>query len=348
MNRGFKLKPLIVLLVLSSLSMACEMKQNLDEMHDATVTMADTTERMEKKTGELDKKSADLDAKTAELYDALRQGNAAILRKEFLEAMSDSQEMPKKLGLAVKYFWSFEFQLWSNQGLDGVERREELAASAAREFIREIHEYASHNDFISPTSSDNKDKNFLALATTLHEVNDKQKNRLKKSEHKLMSMLSLIERALAEGKALKEGALTIDQMTTASRDLLVFEDKLIQILQARHNFILAMLVAKASHVDQDLKAKVLLGLFGTKWSLDLSQYNDIEVAEMKKYLKAVKDTRALLTRNGYKIEADKTIVKIMGNGQVVKSLIKQDSRQKTETELIEMIEAVRADSVELK
>lgn len=356
------LKPFIALALLGGLTTACEMKQNLDEMHKATVTMADTTkdmskttkdmsettQRMEQKTIELDKKTNDLDSKTAELYDALRQGNAAILRKEFLEAMNDAKEMPKKLGMGVKYFWSFEFQLWSMQGLDDQHRREELASSAAREFIREIHEFAPSNDFISPTSNDNNDKNFLALATTLHEVNDKQKNRLSKTDQKLVSMLSLMDRALAEGKALKAGEITNEQLADSSKDLLIFEHKVIQILQARHNFILAMLVAKASKVDQSLKEKVLLGLFGNKWNLDLAQYNDVEIAEMTKYLKGVRDTRAILTRNGYTVEVDKTIAKVMANGQAVKSVTKLAQRQKVEAELLTLVEEIRSAKVELK
>ncbi|WP_374028971.1 hypothetical protein [Bdellovibrio bacteriovorus] len=164
MLRDSRLKSLVLLACAGGLVSACEMKKNLDDMHKATVEMSETTKRMEEKTTELDKKSESLDSKTAELYDALRQGNAAILRKEFLDQMSEATEIPKKLALGVKYYWAFEFQLWSMQGLDNDVRREELAVSAAREFIREIHEYAPTNDFISPTTSDNKEKNFFGFS----------------------------------------------------------------------------------------------------------------------------------------------------------------------------------------
>lgn len=383
MSQNSTVKTMIVVALLGIFTSACEMKKNLDDMHTSTVEMGDTTKdmskttqdmsqttkdmsvttkdmsqttkemnettkRMEQKTSELDKKSGALDAKTAELYDALRQGNAAILRKDFLDQMTASNEMPKKLALGVKYFWAFEFQLWSMQGLDDSARREELASSAAREFIREIHEYAPKNDFISPRTKDNYEKNFLALATTLHEVNDKQKNRIDKAGLTRMSMLSLIERALIEKRALASGQISVDQLSPSSYDLLNFEDKLAQILQARHNFLLAMLVSKASNVDKAWTKKVTLGVLGMSWTLDLSKFNDVEIAEMKRFAKAALETRLILNRAGYAIEADKTLTKILRNSIIKRGTSKTLVRHTTEDQLLAYINNIKSTPVILK
>ncbi|WP_374032126.1 hypothetical protein [Bdellovibrio bacteriovorus] len=348
MLRDSHLKTLLMLACVGSLTSACEMKKNLDDMHKSTVEMNETTKRMEEKTGELDKKSESLDNKTAELYDALRQGNAALLRKEFLQQLNESKEMAKKLSLGVKYFWAYEFQLWSMQGLDNDHRREELASSAAREFIREIHEYAPTEDFISPTSDDNRDMNFLALVTTLHEVNDKQKNRVDPKGIEHMSMLSLIERALKQKADLDAGRISLNDLKPSSYDLLAFESKLIQILQARQNFILTMLVAKASNIDKGLKNKVKLGLLGMKWTLDLSKYNDVEVNEMTRYLKAVLDTRKILKDAGHAIEVDDTIQKVLMNGQIAKAKKQADVRAAAEGQILTYIQQVRSASVVTK
>jgi len=348
MERGLNMKTLLMMACLGSMVSACEMKQNLDEMHKATVQMSDTTKRMEEKTTDLDTKTESLDAKTAELYDALRQGNSSLLRKEFLEQLTESKEMAKKLSFGVKYFWAFEFQLWSMQGLDDDHRREELASCAAREFIREVHEYAPTNDFISPTTDDNNEKNFLVLATTLHEVNDKQKTRIDKAGLQRMSMLTLIERALTQKKELQEGKITVEQLAPSSYDLLAFEEKLVQLLQARHNFILTMLVAKASHIDQGWTNKIKLGLLGMKWTLDLSHYNAVEITEMKRYIQAVIDTRAILTRAGYPVVVDSTIMKIVANGQAVKSKSANSLRQKDEAEILQAILGLKTAQVQLK
>jgi len=347
---------ILMSLCLCGLLSACEVKKNLDDMHDATVKMSnttedmsDTTKRMEEKTGELDKKSGSLDEKTAELYDALRQGNAAVLRKEFLEQMTGSKEMPKKLALGVKYFWAFEFQLWSMQGLDDAARREELATSGAREFIREIHEYAPTNDFISPTTSDNKEKNFLALATTLHEVNDKQKLRVDPKGIEHMSMLTLIERALTEKRSLEAGKISVSQLSGSSYELLNFEGKMIQLLQARHNFILAMIVARTSKVDQSLQTKVKLGLLGMKWSMDLNKFSDVEVAELKKYAKAVMDTRIIIDKALHPIEVDKTLLKILNNANITLSTGNRSrDRSATEQELIKYLKMIQNTPADLK
>ncbi|CAE78762.1 hypothetical protein AB1A81_03730 [Bdellovibrio bacteriovorus] len=348
MLRDSHLKTLLLLACVGGLTSACEMKKNLDDMHKSTVEMNETTKRMEEKTGELDKKSESLDNKTAELYDALRQGNAALLRKEFLQQLNESKEMAKKLSLGVKYFWAYEFQLWSMQGLDNDHRREELASSAAREFIREIHEYAPTEDFISPTSDDNRDMNFLALVTILHEVNDKQKNRVDPKGIEHMSMLSLIERALKQKSDLDAGRISLNDLKASSYDLLAFESKLIQILQARQNFILTMLVAKASNIDKGLKNKVKLGLLGMKWTLDLSKYNDVEVNEMTRYLKAVLDTRKILKDAGHAIEVDDTIQKVLMNGQIAKAKKQADVRAAAEGQIITYIQQVRSASVVTK
>lgn len=348
MLRNSHLKTLLTLACVGSLTSACEMKKNLDDMHKSTVEMNETTKRMEEKTGELDKKSESLDNKTAELYDALRQGNAALLRKEFLQQLNESQEMAKKLSLGVKYFWAYEFQLWSMQGLDNDHRREELASSAAREFIREIHEYVPTEEFISPTSDDNRDMNFLALVTTLHEVNDKQKNRVDPKGIEHMSMLSLIERALKQKAELDAGRISLNDLKPSSYDLLAFESKLIQILQARQNFILTMLVAKASNIDKGIKNKVKLGLLGMSWTLDLSKYNDVEVSEMTRYLKAVLDTRKILKDAGHDIVVDETIQKVLMNGQIAKAKKQKDVRAAAEGQIISYIQQVRSASVKTK
>lgn len=342
------LKSVLALACAVSLLSACDMKSNLDDMHKATNEMKDTTKRMEEKTSDLDKKSGALDSKTAELYDALRQGNGALMRKEFLDAMNSSKEMPKKLALGVKYFWAFEFQLWSMQGLDDDARREELESSGAREFIREIQEFVPSDEFIEPTTDDNYKKNFLALAAAMHEINDKQKTRVDPKGLPRVSMLSLFEKALEQNAQLKAGTLTVERLAPSSYDLLSFESKMIQVLQARHNMILAMLVAQASHVNADWKTKVKLGLLGMKWNLDLSKYNDAEIAALKKYTKGIRETRAILTKYGYPVLVDGTLQKILGNGQVVKSAVKIQARQTIESDLAAAFEEIKAAKVEVK
>jgi hypothetical protein len=179
-------------------------------------------------------------------------------------------------------------------------------------------------------------------------VNDKQKNRVDVKGLPHMSMLTLIERALQEKRDLEAGRITTAQLSGSSYELLNFEDKLIQLLQARHNFILTMLVARASKLDQSLKTKLQLGLFGMGWSFDLSKYSDVEIAEMKKYAKAVIDTRAILIQTGHKIEMDETIMKVLNNGMLSASQTKHSNeRTANERELMNSLKAIKGAKVEL-
>jgi hypothetical protein len=250
--------------------------------------------------------------------------------------MHNSKEMPKKLAVSVKYYWSFEFQLWSMIGLDDEARREELASSAAREFIREIHELVPADDtFISPTSKDNNEQDFLALATTLHEVNDKQKNRVDKASIQRFSMLYLIERALDQKTQIDEGKITMAQLAPSSYDLLGFESKLVQLLQARHNFLMTMWLAKASDIDKSFWKKINLGLLGSSWDFDLSKFNDVEVSEMKKYLKAAKEARDILTRNGHEVVVDETVLKVSRNVRMKMTKSNDTVRAGLESQILE-------------
>ncbi|WP_374028972.1 hypothetical protein [Bdellovibrio bacteriovorus] len=188
----------------------------------------------------------------------------------------------------------------------------------------------------------------MALATTMHEVNDKQKNRVDAKGLEHISMLSLIEKALAEKTALDAGKITVSELSHSSYELLNFEEKLVQLLQARHNFILATIVAKMSNVDKSLKNKVKLGVLSMDWTLDLAKLNDVEVAELKRYTKAVLDTRAILTRAGHPIEVDETIMKIMKNGQWAAGKAKALVRQSVENDLRNYLTQIKNAKVELK
>lgn len=310
------------------------MSKNTDGMNSNLEEMKKTTEEMKKITQEVADKSDRLDKKTEELYDSLRQGDAANLRKTFLESMSASVEIPKKLGMATKYFWSFEFQLWSNQGLDDLARREELAASASREFLREVQEYSPEVKFISPTTEDNNEKNFLALATTMHMVNDKQVTRVENTKLEEYSIYHFFEVALKEKSMLDKNQITYSQLSRATTEILFFPERVIQLLQARANFIMAMYIDKGLGISTMGFIKKIAYAMGKDWTLDLKALNEVEVEKMREYLEGVAKTMRILNSSNIKIQLDKKIYTIFSNCKISNSKNFSAERGQREAELV--------------
>jgi hypothetical protein len=133
-----------------SLLIACSQMKQLSDMHDSTNDMADTTksmkastQSMEKLTQALSLKTEELKEMTAQLYIDAKQGTAMGLREDILKKIMNSTSQVEKLSKTAKYFMAFEYQIWSGVGPDTEATREDTAASAAREFMREVQRFVS-------------------------------------------------------------------------------------------------------------------------------------------------------------------------------------------------------------
>lgn len=311
-----------------------KVNNNTEKLVDKTDKLTDNTGKLVDKTDNLGSDIKDMKKTTEELYDSLRQGDAANLRKTFLDAMNVSVEIPKKLGMATKYFWSFEFQLWSNQGLDDATRREELAASASREFLREVQEYSPEVKFISPTTEDNNEKNFLALATTMHMVNDKQVTRVENTKLEEYSIYHFFEVALKEKSLLDKNQISYSQLSRATTEILFFPERVIQLLQARANFIMAMYIDKGLGISTMGFIKKIGYAMGKDWTLDLKSLNEVEVEKMREYLEGIAKTMRILNGSNIKIQLDKKIYTIFSNCKISYSKSFSAERGQREAELV--------------
>src|SRR3990167_6840613 len=94
-------KNLLLLLSLSTLLGACEVKKNLNEMHGATVEMNETTKTMNKNTDEMNTRTTELKTATGELYDALRQGDSLAARRAALDNLVKIKDPARKLSEAA-------------------------------------------------------------------------------------------------------------------------------------------------------------------------------------------------------------------------------------------------------
>lgn len=330
---------------------ACGQIRNLDEMHDATADMRDqtremnrqmkdmgsdtkamgsTTKDMASQTLVLQRLSRGLDEKTAELYDLAKQGAALKAREDELNSLLAAQDPADKISRASKYFMSFEFQVWSKIGQDSLQRREELAAAGAREFMREVQGFirpgqVSVDPFAVPHAglltkgfkgleaifggdvekikalgnedAVNREASLNALSVTLHILNRKQEELLA-ADPKLaeISMFSMIKEALTAKASIDSGAKKAEDFPVYVREILVYEDVAKLLLRARQNFLGVMALARVSKVRED-QLQVPLMMKGP-WTMGLEDLNVVSVREVTRYIKGAIQTQEFLISIG--------------------------------------------------
>lgn len=304
----------------SALVIACGEMKKVDEMHKATMDMSETTKS-------LAKTSDGMKANTEELYDASRQGTALQLRREAMRQLPLASSSGSKVAEAGKYMMSFEYQLWNGAGQDALPgKRDELMKDAVTELFRDLMEFDSGTELSDPTaqfdgephSHNNKDAVFNALAVALQQVNRKQEEMHRaRPDVPLVSMLTLIQTALAEEKDINEGRIAADKISPVSSVVLANKALAVRLLQARQQFIPFVFLAETSPLGKVKFAKNA-GLFSkakgawalasvtgglakalvTGWTLDLDRLNLPQTLEFLHYFKAADATREFLVKTG--------------------------------------------------
>jgi len=272
------------------------MVKNMDEMHDATVSMNDkmdttnqainktnsTTEHMSTTTDGLASTTNGM-AKTTngmatdvaataciagETYTALRQGNTLQARvgEDALGGMDSSHAIEDKIFHAGAYMKAFEFQIPNCADSEYVAHLQIFYRQAAEEFTRVLPNYLTTDKSkwsVSATSTDNKTNDLYALAVSLQELNANivEAWRLSNASGKGKGVLqpqSLLD--LIESSLTRKIQIAAhpEQAILADREFLFNEDMMIQLFQVRMNFLAAMALAKVSNLEE----KGTLGLPG--------------------------------------------------------------------------------------
>ena len=318
-------KNLLLLLSLSTLLGACEVKKNLDEMHGATVEMNETTKTMNKNTDEMNTRTTELKTATGELYDALRQGDSLAARRAALDNLVKIKDPARKLSEAAKYFMSFEFQFWTNEGQDaGEEQRDELAKEAAMEFFKDVQQFIPNMKLVPDpmagqilsTEKSNLVNGLNSLSVAMHYLNPKQEQRLK--EHPEMTPLSMnkiIEESLLAKASIESGEKKIADYPKYVPEVLSNEAIAIYLLEARYNFLAAILLGKSTNVAHSKLAatRVLM----TDWTFDLSKFNIAQTEEIKLFIAGALKTKKTLAKLGVHARTDFLLKRILKNMKLV-------------------------------
>ncbi len=353
-------KALSLLAVCVSMS-ACEMKKNLDEMHDSTGEMNNTTSEMNGRLGqmnttttamsgttsEMNTKMGDMattttamaittnemNKTTCEMFTALRQGDSLTARRNGLKAIDEADAGTPKVSEAGKYFMSFEFQIWSSLCHDNQKVRMQLAADAAKEFMRDVQQFIDAGQteampFANPKLHGdvraNREQSLNAIAVAMHLLNPKQEELVKKEDQ--LSMWDMIKTSLMASKEIAQGKKLISDYPDYVKQVLIYESVAKLLAQVRYNFLGAMMISRASKIREGVVhfGKMLLG----GWTLDVSAYGQVEISEFGVYLNGGNLAYEAMVKAGIAPKMDGTLKALLGKMSISNQLmaaVKADS-----------------------
>jgi len=320
-------KNLLLLVSMTTLLGACEVKKNLDEMHGATVEMNNTTKTMNDNTTQMNERTTELKTATDELYDALRQGDSLSARRAALDNLIKTKDPARKLSESAKYFMSFEFQLWTNEGPDkGDQRRMQLARDAALEFFKDVQQFIPDMDLtpnpmagqIISTENSNLVNCLNSLSVAMHYLNPKQELRLHQNpEMAPMSIYKMIEESLLAKASIESGEKNLSDFPGYVPEILANEAIAIYLLEARYNYITTIMLGKSTKIAQNKLLAV--SYIAASWELDLSKFNIAQTEEIKMFLSGGLKTKALLQKMGINPRTDFKLKQMLTNMKVIQS-----------------------------
>jgi hypothetical protein len=343
----------LFLLALSISISACEMKKNLDEMHDSTGEMNVTTTEMNENLGEMKettgkmsgttsemntkmgqmaettdqmaKTTNAMNATTCEMYTALRQGDSLSARRNGMKAIEDAEIGAPKISEAGKYFMSFEFQIWSNLCKDNKKVRLQLAAEAAKEFMRDVQQFIAAGQteampFANPKlhgkERANREQSLNAIAAAMHLANPKQEELMKKDD--LITMWDMIKKSLIAAQQIASGKATISDFPEYVHQILIYEGVAKLLAQVRYNYLGAMMLSRATKIREGVLPYAKMRYLG--WTLDVSTYGTVEVSEFAVYLNGGNLAYEAMVKAGLTPKLNNTLKEILENMSISNQL----------------------------
>jgi hypothetical protein len=369
-NLKNSLKKTLPMTIVASMGLlvACSQMRELKEMHDATTEMRDTTKEMNQRTKEMGAntdemkvstknmeqlttalkiRTDELGALTSELYRAAKQGTAMALREEVLKKLVNSTSHIEKISKAAKYYMAFEYQIWSGVGPDTKENRDKLAASAAREFIREVQRFTPADlATISPVvvtesavkariaaemlpSGEEKIKAlqaaadaesvsaFNALAVTMHILNPIQEDLVEGKKVEKLSMYSMIKTAIVADREIDGGQKYPTEFPGFVAEIRSYIEIAKALVIARADSLGMMALARCSPLAVESDKEAALGKLFSPWDFQI-QLSSKVMRDASLFLGAAIEAKKFLKDAGVTLppEGALSVRKLFANGRI--------------------------------
>ncbi len=307
------MKNLCGIMLLASVFIGCSKVEDLEKKTD---NMEATMERM-------DRTMNHMDHTMTPMYLQIRQKESEDTRSKQITKLNDVQvNMGAKLTAAKKYFLAFEYQFWTNTGIDDQGYRELMLEDALEEFYRSLVDYHAQYAPISPIhleeDASNSTKVFYSLAATMHFNNPHQLKMIKSNpQFEKISIYDVIKKALknyTEDKELDHAQIVV----VRGQNLEMTE----ALINARMNFLVGLaLKSLVNKKNMGWKEKLTALLYtissGRLGSLSLAsefeQQNKVTQKDIHSKLDGALKAKKVLVANNMSVNLDASIRSILIN-----------------------------------
>lgn len=282
----------VVLAVELVLGSGCGMIRNLDEMHDAT-------NKMPELMGKTINGMGTTNAMMSEMCAGQGKITTSDYRDKLLNEIDKEQDIGRKLSLAVKYHFAWEFQGMNMACGRSDTYLKKVYNESVKEFLESMHRFIGTRSATGATSRNNDMNTLYAIAATMHYVNSLQEKDAENYGYKAVSMLDLLNDVVNASADLKASKIATKDLPSYIDSGLILVGDLTYMLQVRYNFLTAFAfgLSTTNIVGDEAtlfgKAKYVLdGIFNRAWSPDFANKNTSQI----NYYSLIM-TRALATRD---------------------------------------------------
>lgn len=255
------------------------MKQQLDQMHDATVAVPDKLSGMKTTTEEMK-------VTTCTMYRSMRQGNAKLSRDQDFQDIVRAEDIAGRLAEAAEYMQGFEYQVWTNICADELPR-EVVLEQAMKELLAKIQAFSGNRSDVKATKSSGQMQVMYALAATLHYVNSLQRNLLGDSGEEVLRPLDLVMEGLKIDQARANGTYLEPTVPAWAEVVGKYQKDALYLLRLRQNFLLAYAYSLADSDSfgtspgslKKFRRVVFTDFFNRSWTPNLASRSPTEISE---------------------------------------------------------------------
>ena len=238
-------------------------------------------------------------------------------RDKLLDQIDQSKDIGRKLSLAVKYHYAWEFQGMNKECGRTDEYSKKVFNESIREFLESMHRFIDSRSKTSATSMDNDMNSLYAIVATMHYTNSLQEQDADLNGYKAVSMLDLLSDVVDASAKINAGTLSTYDLPAYVDSGRILLGDVSYLLKLRYNFLSAFAfgLATTDIVGDEAtlfgKAKYVLdGIFNRPWSPDFTNKNTSQINYYTLILERSMEARNLIEKLGENPATDKTIFKV--------------------------------------
>lgn len=294
--------------------LACDMKKKLDKM-------AETTNQMGSSTTNIEDSSEKLEERTESLYTGMREAESIQIMRDSFNLVIRESGVTAKANASLTYFGAMEFQHWYPTSKENTDTRDRLYLKAVELFFSRIDDLVEDSYPIQNDSLFNNDWIALSvIAVGMSKVHPEQIHRSNEMGFEPVSFYDVLKKGLAA----KSQALMGEPIAEYQTKILQNERTVRYLLQLRHNFFKALLVARLSDFEEGLWEKLMIRIFG--WSVDMDTIPEAEVSLLNEWLWKSLETQIYIQTLGDEVLVNDTFDGVLAGATLSMTGIPSPSR----------------------